>query len=84
MRTDWTEFSRQVEDAGLLPHRCGHAIGRWSGTHWQVRGGTHLVNCWPYAKRGFVVQVSGKKSEQGNVKKAIELAGPAEKKGAGP
>ena len=76
MKTEWSEFKRLVEDAGLLPHRCGHATARWPGTHWQITGGAQLVNVWPDTKRGFRMAVDNGRGCPGTIAKAIKVAGP--------
>lgn len=77
-RASWSEFATRVTRAKLKAVSCGSNAGEFDtrSTHWQVHGGAHLVNCWPYTKRGFRIQMDGQKSRDGSIAKAIKLAGP--------
>lgn len=64
--TEWEAFESTVRAFSLEPRDCGNG-------HWQITG-HRLVNCWPNARRGFVMQAANGKSRVGSVHKAIELA----------
>ncbi len=57
-------FDEMVRNAGLRARCC-------SPIHWQILGGTRLVNVWPDTKRGFEVQMAN----EDWVSDAMTLAG---------
>ncbi|KKN09853.1 hypothetical protein LCGC14_1042560 [marine sediment metagenome] len=77
-KTSWAEFATRVTRADLKAISCGSNAGEFDtrSTHWQIKGGKRLVNCWPSTKKGFRLQVDGEKSRDGSIAEAIELAGP--------
>lgn len=68
----YEQFARQVEQAGFLPRKCRDE------RHWQILGGRHLVNFWPYAKGGSRYYVDkAERSKCGTLDDAIAKAGPS-------
>lgn len=61
-------FARACENAGLVGVRHG-------GGHWQIQGGSCIVNYYPGSKRGSCYYVAGtKRSYRGGQGKAIRAA----------
>jgi hypothetical protein len=54
MRVTFDEFSRQVEEAGLVANDCGNG-------HWQIKGGALLVNYYPQTSKMYVAGTTGGK-----------------------
>ncbi len=66
--TDFNEFKRLVEEAGMTAHRC-------TQYHWQINGGIVQVNWWPSSERMNAKGSTGR-SLPGSVALAIALAKP--------
>jgi len=71
----WLKFVDLVDQAGLTPRKCQE-------NHWQIIGGLHRVNVWPFAKGGLkfyvdrAVRLEGG-ARHGTVEDAIKAAGPS-------
>ena len=72
--TEWFEFELAVKAAGLFPELRMRATDG-GPSHWQIKGGYKMVNCWPNTKRGFRYQAIGENVKTGAIADAIDAAG---------